>query len=797
MDDKSRIGEERRTGGGFFASLKAALKASLERRKAEKEATVIDIGVFILGFLFGARHIAFGAYPLGIALIAILPSRVWLATAGAIAGALTLGKAGIIYSMISLIVVFLRIIISGTDETEENPTDKLFSEPLTLKGSAALIGGFIAAVYEILLSGFNIQSVLFGLSMILLPPLFSVLLSGLFTESVGITSLIYGTVPIFETEGKSKSEKRDIILFQLSVLLVLLLTGLSMEKYTLFGISASFIFSTVVTLFIAKRFGAIRAAVAGFFSCLAVSSSLSVSFALGGAAAGLLFSLGTLPAIFGAGALVCAWGAYSGGIQGLLSVLPEYCLGSSVIYLPLKKVSSQLSVPKAEKAEKTASDMVGTLALSYKNKYSGALDSLEEALKSVSSSIKRYAEESSLPTEDELRELILDCIEGYIGEDSPMPSAEELKKALTKLSLGKMLTEEDFSHIESLKDGAGGLAETVNRAHSILTEHRFKALSSDGTADSFALCSKLINEARYFDKTEKSLDEETAKVIEEVLRSLGTTDSTVAVIGKRRKHIILAATDPTGTAVTSRELKREIEKRAGLKLENPEYYRRGDVALMECSCKERLCCEVAERSAAGDRDGISGDTATSFSTESGCFYALISDGMGSGEDAKMTSEFVSEFMRSALELGTGTESAMLILNGALRKRERESSASLDIFGLDLVSGEAKFVKGGASPSYILRGSSIFRIRSRTAPLGLLNTVDAEIIKAEVLPGDRIVLLSDGVSGASEDPAWLPKLLSVHSSDDPKTLAEAILSSAKKEGEGSDDMTVLVVKVSEL
>ena len=148
------------------AGVVSSIKHSIEEAKAKREAPMLDVLVFFISFLFSTCHVIFGSHPLAIAFIAVLPTRVWVAVLGAISGALTLGRSGIIYSMIAVIVVFLRIIVSGTDKDEDagKVYFNWFSENLILKMSASLIGGFIAAAYEVLLSGINITSILFGIS---------------------------------------------------------------------------------------------------------------------------------------------------------------------------------------------------------------------------------------------------------------------------------------------------------------------------------------------------------------------------------------------------------------------------------------------------------------------------------------------------------------------------------------------------------------------------------------------------------------------------------------------------------
>ena len=75
-------------------------------------AFAYDLFFFTLGFLFSRCHLIFGAYPLGIALLSLLPHSVLPALGGSVIGALTLGGEGLILAAIYLSAVTLRIILS-------------------------------------------------------------------------------------------------------------------------------------------------------------------------------------------------------------------------------------------------------------------------------------------------------------------------------------------------------------------------------------------------------------------------------------------------------------------------------------------------------------------------------------------------------------------------------------------------------------------------------------------------------------------------------------------------------------
>ena len=792
---------KKKRGAGVVSSI----KHSIEEAKMKREAPLLDVIVFFIAFLFSRCHVVFGSHPLAIAFIALLPSRVWIAVLGAVSGALTLGKSGIIYSMISVIVVFLRIIVSGSDKDDDG--EKLyfrwFSEGLLLKMSASLIGGFIAAVYEVLLSGFTSTTVLFGISMILLPPLLVFALSGLFDCDITFSKLFDSSVNVFSSKGKSEKEKFNLLFFRLSALLIIFLISISFKEYELLGISIAYIFSGAATLIISRRFGALWGCIVGFVSSFGISSAYSVSFALAGIASGGLFSLGLTYGIIGGGALLGAWGAYAGGLEGLLTILPEYAIAALTVSPILKKLSIEKTESECEESERSALDMVGTVALSYRNRYKGNLNALELSLYAISSSIKQYNESSTHPTREELSDLILECADKYCracegrgacmtkGDRKFIENTAELAEIL--YTNGK-ITENDLGAYPEYCKLSPNIAEAINRGAAILAEEKFREMKKDTSSEDFGLIAKLINEARLEDEKEKSLNEELSERLSEVMLDAGLADGVIRAFGERRPYFILAAEDESGSKITAPELKKNIEAIAGVRLGTPEFYRRGKMALMECPSDKSYAAECAVASIAGEREDVSGDTAIAFESADGHFYSMISDGMGSGKEAKETSSLVADFMSRALEFSPEGQTVLKILNHTVRHKHRECSATVDLFSVDLYRGDAEFLKSGAAASYVKRGSSIFRIKSKTAPLGLMKNVDAERIKIDLEGEDYIIMLSDGIAQSAEDTPWLLELLSKPPKRNLKEYADSILAASLKNLPHTDDMTVLVTRV---
>ena len=117
---------------------------------------------------------------------------------------------------------------------------------------------------------------------------------------------------------------------------------------------------------------------------------------------------------------------------------------------------------------------------------------------------------------------------------------------------------------------------------------------------------------------------------------------------------------------------------------------------MECGIRRAFSVEIATAALAGKSGEISGDSIAAFESGDDRFFALISDGMGSGEVARETSEFVTKFMRPSLGIGAAKETVLHMLNHAIRNQKEECSATVDLFELDLLTGEAVFIKSARS-----------------------------------------------------------------------------------------------------
>lgn len=199
-----------------------------------------------------------------------------------------------------------------------------------------------------------------------------------------------------------------------------------------------------------------------------------------------------------------------------------------------------------------------------------------------------------------------------------------------------------------------------------------------------------------------------------------------------------------------------------------------------------------------ENEEVSGDNYSIYQTDRGKLTMLLSDGMGSGKKANDDSRIVIELTEKLLEAGFGPEMAVQMINSSiLAGSEEQNMSSLDLCQVDLRTGIGEMIKIGGANTYIKRAHLVEQISARNLPLGIFMEIEAEPITRQLMDGDYIFMISDGVSdGFAEGngEAALLEAISHMSLENPKEMANSILKHAMKESKGRirDDMTVMVV-----
>ncbi len=203
-----------------------------------------------------------------------------------------------------------------------------------------------------------------------------------------------------------------------------------------------------------------------------------------------------------------------------------------------------------------------------------------------------------------------------------------------------------------------------------------------------------------------------------------------------------------------------------------------------------------------ENEEVSGDNFSIYQTDRGKLTMLLSDGMGSGKKANGDSRVVVELMEKLLETGFRPEMAVQMINSSiLVGSEERNMSSLDMCQIDLRTGISEIIKIGGASTYIKRAHLVEQISSRNLPLGIFREIESKPVIRQLMDGDYIFMLSDGIrDGLSEGigEEALSEIISRMTLENPKEMANYILNYVIRECRGRirDDMTVLVVGIWE-
>ena len=199
------------------------------------------------------------------------------------------------------------------------------------------------------------------------------------------------------------------------------------------------------------------------------------------------------------------------------------------------------------------------------------------------------------------------------------------------------------------------------------------------------------------------------------------------------------------------------------------------------------------------KSDTSGDSTLTIRLKDGKYLVAISDGMGSGKEAKKSSSEALRLLENLLLSGFDKNISLDLINEALINQNKESFATLDIAIVDLYLGNVEFIKSAACPTYIKQGKRVQMIKSNSLPTGIIEESKIQTFDKDIEQGEIIVLCSDGILDSNVEyknkELWIKYLLEDIETTNTQKIANLILEEAidNNYGVAKDDMSVLVCK----
>lgn len=195
---------------------------------------------------------------------------------------------------------------------------------------------------------------------------------------------------------------------------------------------------------------------------------------------------------------------------------------------------------------------------------------------------------------------------------------------------------------------------------------------------------------------------------------------------------------------------------------------------------------------------IGGDT-FDYSLERDVLHLSLTDAMGHGVNAALTASLCLGSLRGARRRGLSLVDQVSETNIAVHLRAAERGVVDFVTGLigriDLATGTLEIVNAGHIPPYLLRNSVITELDLRTnLPMGLYPDRAYRSTTLRLEPGDRLILVTDGMLERNAKSADLPRTTRETSGLHPREAVRALADSALVAAGHAlqDDATVLCV-----
>lgn len=823
------------TGQAFGKTRMRLHTASAARRRRILLSVVRSAGIMTISWLLGLFGAFFGTYPAGLIVLCAASNGVPFIFTG-LCASLPFTDAPWGYLCAYLGVLTLRIAVtllvgSGRANLRDLPplpNDKfsaallqiedggffgarelppeaqpntqkpqLFCEAPLLRIMTGAIGALIAGGFAIAIGGFQYYD-LFGTLFLL----------------AAVPLGIWLTVPFFAPEKQHRLSGY--------VALVMLCMGAvyAARQFTLFGILISSIIAALLVYLTLKRRGFVAAMMCAVGCGVAFDPVSSPILIIGLVLWALCSQLSDRLALAAALGVALGWTALLEGFWGMVAALPTVLCAGALLFTADKWL---LPAQDAAEVETEDCDFVGesdfARLVTQENRNLSACERTEcmvQAFTGLSETFYELSDKLRRPALLDLRRICdvafecacTDCPRREICWGSEYSTTlDGIGKLTSALHLGGRA---DASCLpERLLAACPRTDRILASANAQCADATAQLLQNERThvfAADYAAIADLLTDALRENNEEFCTDAQTGERVYRYLSDQGIALSSIVVSGKRAKRICARGVGFGKGRATPDALREAIENICGTPLADPVFEISKDSTVMMLCARDRFSVShatgviPAPAEEANDPDRPSGDALCCFAGKSSYFYGILTDGMGSGRQAAFSAEVCTVFLEKMLYAGNSPEISLRMLNNYLRSHsdapEAECSVGIDMVRIDLITGTAHFIKGGAVPSFVLRGKQLLKIKAHTPPIGIMHAVQAQIIPFELCEGDLIVMVSDGITGGNEDCPWLISLLSGNPLHDPTVLKETILLHARESG-SQDDMSVAVMRIDQI
>lgn len=771
-----------------------------------------NLVLYVISFMMSMVQCGDGIAPFSMAIFAAACSNsipvIFIYIITMLGTALKFGSTGVLnYLLVSLLFIALILIFKPWYEEEyKNERRKL--------GKYVFVSTFIVQVIQMLFNEFMIYTVL----LIIANSITTYIFYKIFSESI---------VVIREWGEKEAFSIEEILGASLMVAISLL----SIQNFTLFGLNVGQVIMIVMILVLGWKNGIMVGATAGITIGTVVGligntePIIIASFALSGMIAGILNRFGKIGVIIGfmLGNALLTY-IYNGNTMAII-----YFKEILVASLGLLLIPKSIKINIDDLFDKSSTLPEGPVyRLKESNDAIDKLNNVSDAIQVMSDTYRDKGKEKE-PKEiflDELSNRLEKMQENMLYEDmynynngiaedtydllrkKQRITSDDLQMVFQKHNT-YIVTLDNVQDIESMNNDTQKVANAVNEAYKIsnvtyvwkqkIDEN--KKVISDQLED---VSEAISNIAKEITKDENKFYKEISK-IKLLAKNKNIDIVDIKIKEQDNKYIINLYTDKCQEECYIEDIEKILSEVMGdeIVLQGKECAidEEHNICKQIYSSKDRFLLRVGMAKATKDKSVISGDTYIKAKLEDGKTLIALSDGMGSGPEARKSSKVAIKMLERLLKTGFERDASIRLINSTMCLNSKDDMyATLDIAIFDLFSGNMEIVKNGACPTFIKNKKDVQMIKSLSLPAGILGEIDLVTFDRDLDDGDIIVMCTDGIIDSNIEydnkEIWVKNLLEELETEDVKKIADIILNEAidNNVGRPKDDMTVIVAKI---
>ncbi len=588
--------------------------------------------------------------------------------------------------------------------------------------------------------------------------------------------------------------------YELSMTAFFLAVVFSLKDVRYFGVSLASLTALILTLVCASKGGAVRGAVIGAALGAVCSPALTVSYATVGGVAGIFYCIGVLPAAGISAFAGASVALFQVGYVALIGFVPETVISVAIVspmirysFIPARFPYPKNELPREYEALNEAESEAMRSIERNEN-----IEKLSEALRDISETLSRADGCELFQKHKRVSEALSSgfcesCALSSICWESEAERAEDsVKGIMDAYERGETLPKDKkTNYLSGYCIKFKELGEEIKRVSTEIMPEKAVPCNTEATCD-FKTVADILSDVTNKQKLENARDTHAEKALLSVSGAIGFNPDTVSVLGSERKRIYVRGVRRLFTEEEREKIRKAFSETCKTEYAPPVFVGEG----MECMLfnpEKTLSAKVYTLKSTKTGEVCSGDSVVTGEIEDGYFYSVLADGMGSGEEARRASKTAVSVFEKLLRCRVNKSTAARLVGETLKRRNVECFTTLDVMELDLVSGNASFLKNGAAASYVVRNGGVYSVNASSMPVGITEKADSAETVLKLSAGDTVIMLSDGIASDGIDGKWVSDTVS-GGFNRAEELAEIIMKKAEEFCIQNDDKTVIVIEI---